>query len=66
MFNRFLALSAGLITLLSVIPNGGCSNLALSNTFGLYPESSPVKYSYLSRRSWDDNDEILAASLPKS
>ena len=37
---------------------GEYSNLACSTTPGLYPKSSPVKYSYL-----DDNAEIVAASL---
>ena len=57
-----------LLLVLSVktMPNGDNSNLAFSNIFGLYPKSSPVKYSYFSRRSLDDNAEILAASLPKS
>ena len=57
-----------LLLVLSVktMPNGDNSNLSFSNIFGLYPKSSPVKYSYFSRRSLDDNAEILAASLPKS
>ena len=29
-------------------------------------KSSPVKYSYLPKRSLEDNTEMLAASLPKS
>ena len=41
---------------------GEYSNLACSTTPGLYPKSSPVKYSYLSS-SLDDNAEIVAASL---
>ena len=39
------------------------TNLTLSATPGLYLNSSPAKYSYLSI-SWDDNAEISAASLP--
>ena len=41
------------------------SNLAFSTTPGLYHKSSPVKYSYFSSSS-DDNEDILAASLSKS
>ena len=51
--------------LLKTLPNGEYSNLAFSTTPGLYPKSSPVKYSYFSN-SPDDNTEILAASLSKS
>ena len=42
------------------------SNLASSNTLGLDPKSSPVKYSYLPKRSLDDNAENLAATIFKS
>ena len=47
-------------------PNLEYSNLVFSNTFGLYPKSTSVKYLYLSRRFLDDNAEILAAFLHKS
>ena len=42
--------------------HGEYSNLV----FGLCPKSSPVKYSYFSKRSLEDKADILAASLPKS
>ena len=61
-----LLTSSFLNALLSDMPNGEYSNLAFSNTLGLCPKSSSVKYSYLSKRSLDDNAEILAASLLKS
>ena len=51
--------------LLKTLPNGEYSNLAGSTIPGLYPKSSPVKYSYLSN-FLDDNAEILAASLSYS
>ena len=38
--------------------------LASSTTSGLYPKSSPVRYSYQSN-SLDDNAGILATSLSK-
>ena len=41
------------------------SDLAFSNTLGLYPKSSPVQYSYFSKRSSEDKADILAASLFK-
>ena len=40
-------------------PNG-----EYSSTLGLCPNSSPVKYSYFSKRSFEDKADILAASLP--
>ena len=46
-------------------PNGEYSNLVFSSTLGLCPKSSPVKYSYFSKRSLEDKADILAASLPK-
>ena len=52
-------------TLLKTLPNGEYSNLVCSTILGLYPKSSPVKYSCLSS-SLDDNAETLAASLSKS
>lgn len=51
--------------LFTASPNGEYSHLVCSTTPGLYANSSPVKYSYLSR-SLDDKAEILAASLTKS
>ena len=47
-------------------PNGEYSNLFFSSTLGLCPKSSPVKYSYFSKRSLEDQAGILAASLAKS
>ena len=52
--------------LLSGMPNGEYSNLAFSNTLGLCPKSSPVRYSYLSKGSLYDSAEVLATSLLKS
>ena len=46
--------------------NGEYKNLVFSSTLGLCPKSSPVKYSYFSKRSLEDKADILAASLPKS
>ena len=54
-----------LVLLIKVIPDGEYSNLAFSNTHGLYLKSSPVKYSYFSKQFLIDNAEILAASLLK-
>ena len=51
--------------LLKTLLNREYSNLAFSTTSGLYPKSSPVRYSYLFN-SLDNNAEILAASLSKS
>ena len=48
------------------MPNGKYSNLVFSSTLGLCPKSSPVKYSYFSKRSLEGKADILAASLPKS
>ena len=47
-------------------PNGEYSNLVFSSTLGLCPKSSPVKYSYFSKKSLDYKADIFAASLPKS
>ena len=58
--------SSFLNALLSDMPNREYSNLSFSNTLGLCPKSSPVKYSYFPKRSLDDNAEILATSLLKS
>ena len=55
-----------LVLFVKTIPNGEYSSLRFSNTFGLYPNSSPVKYSYLPKRLLVNNVEILAASLLKS
>ena len=44
--------------------NGEYSNVACSTTPGLYPKSSPAKYSYFSN-SPDHSAEILAACLSK-
>ena len=52
-------------SLLKTLLNGEYSNLTCSTTPGLYPQSSPVKYSYLFN-SLDDHAEILAASLSRS
>ena len=66
-FNYFIGFVVLFIFLnlsLNTSPNGEYSNLGLSTTPGLYPKSSPVKYSYLCS-SLDDNAEILAASQSK-
>ena len=55
-----------LVLLIKFIPNGEYSNLAFLNTIGFCLKSLPVKYSYYSGRSLDENAKILAASLPKS
>ena len=47
------------------LPNVEYSNLACSTTLGLYPKSSPAKYSYLCN-CLEDNADILAASLSRS
>ena len=47
-------------------PNGEYSNLVFSGTFGQCSKSSPVKYSYFSKRSLEDQADIFGASLPKS
>ena len=52
-------------SVLKTLPNGNYSNLACSTIPGLYPKSSPIKYSYLSS-SLDNTTDILAASLSKS
>ena len=44
--------------------NGECSTLAGSDSPGLYPKSSPVKYSYLFNVS-DGNAEIVSVHLSK-
>ena len=62
--NKIFVLFVFLTLPLNTSPNKEYSNLALSTTPGLYPKSSPVKYSYLSN-SVDDNAEILAVSLSK-
>ena len=54
-----------LLALFRASPNREYSKVTLLTTSGLYPKSSPVKYSYLSN-SLDDNAEILAASLSRS
>ena len=67
-FNYFIGFVVLFIFLnlsLNTSPNGEYSNVGLSTTPGLYPKSSPVKYSYLCS-SLDDNAEILAASQSKS
>ena len=46
-------------------PDGKYWNLTFSSTFGLYPKSSPVKYSYFSNSPLD-NADILAACLSRS
>ena len=46
--------------------NGEYSNLVFSGTLGLCPKSSPVKYSYFSKTSLEDQADIFGASLPKS
>ena len=63
----FIFINSTIFFNLSVIiwANGKYSNFAFSTTPGLYPKSSPVKYSYFSN-SPDDNVEILSASLSKS
>ena len=58
--------SSFLNDLLSDIPNGEYSNLFFSSTLGQSPKSSPVKYSYFSKISLEDNADILAASLLES
>ena len=63
----FLTILSGLHLALffKASPNGEYWNLTFSGTFGLYPKSSPVKYSYFSNSPLD-NADILAASLSKS
>ena len=61
-FNNFIAFIIFFYPLFRASPNGEYSNLACTIILGLYPKSSPVKYSYLSN-SLDNNAEILAASL---
>ena len=65
--NYFISFAFFLLALLhKASPKGEYSNTQnFSTTPGLYPKSSPVKYSYLSS-SLDDNAEVLAASLSKS
>ena len=53
--------------LLSAIPNGEYSFFFFfSSTLGLCPKSSPVKYSYFSKRSLEDKADVLTASQLKS
>ena len=61
----FLFLSSFLNTLLKASPNGEYSNFAPWITSGLYPKSSPFKYSYFSK-SLEDSALILAACLSRS
>ena len=61
----FLFLPSFLIILLKASPNGEFRNLTFSSAFGLYPKSSPVKYSYFSNSPLYNGD-ILAAFLSKS
>ena len=63
-FNLIVSIIIFFNPLLKATPNGKYSNFAISTTPGLYPKSSPVKYSYLSS-SLDDNADILAAFLSK-
>ena len=57
----FLASLAGLTALLSDIPNGEYSNFAFRSTPGLYPKSSPFRYSYFFK-SPEEYADILAKS----
>ena len=61
-FNCFICFAFSLVI---ASPDGEYSNLPFSTTPGLYPNSSSVKYLYLSN-SLDYNAEILAASRSKS
>ena len=68
LFNLFKSpsfLSFSYNPLLKTLPNREYSNLTFSTIIGLYPKSSPVKYSYFSNLP-DDNSEILDASLSES
>ena len=47
-------------------PNAQYSSLVFSSLHGFCLKSSPVKYSYFSKRSFEDKANIFAVSLPKS
>ena len=58
-------LSTSLKPLLKILRNGEYSNFACSTVLGLRPESSPIRYSYLSKLL-EENADISAAFLSKS